>query len=300
MSFSSDDIQVLRIIAQTGSFRKTAEVLHRVPSAISYTVKRIEEELGIPLFDRSSKNIELTPAALHIIQQGDWILRSINELKRSAVQLSTGVDRTFTIALNYIVNPKPISNLLYLLNQKFPSTEFAIRTEVYNGSWDALYEGRADFVIGAPQSAPISDGISAKYIGEIPWDFVVSSNHDLASQTKLLTTEILRPYPSIIVHDSSVSLLPKKTWRLNGQKIIYAADLNMVLELIQSGLGIGFLPKHFVAPAISNGSVVVKDIVEHKQPVAVSYAWRSQQKSAVLDFLLNLLNQADRKQSWLQ
>lgn len=300
MSFSSDDIKVLKIIAKTGSFRKTAEVLHRVPSAISYTVKRIEEELGIALFDRSSKNIQLTPAALHIINQGDWILHSINELQRSAVQLSTGIDRTFTIALNYIVNPKPIADLLKLLNQTFPSTEFAIRTEVYNGAWDALYEDRADFVIGAPQSAPYADGISVEYIGDIAWHFVVSSQHPLAAENQSLTSDRLRSYPSIVVHDSSVSLNPKKTWALNGQKILYAADLNMVLELIRAGIGIGFLPKHFVDPAIKQGCVVSKEITEHKHPVAVYYAWRSQRKSPVLDFLLNLLNQADYKQSWLQ
>ena len=300
MSFSSDDIHVLKIIAKTGSFCKTAEVLHRVPSAISYTVKRIEEELGIPLFDRSSKHIQFTPAALHIINQGDWILHSINELKKSAVQLSTGIDRTFTIALNYIVNPKPISNLLKLLNQTFPSTEFYIRTEVYNGAWDALYEGRADFVIGAPQSAPSADGISAEYIGDVTWHFVVASDHPLTQYSEQLNTDILRAYPSIVVHDSSVALNPKKTWALNGQKIIYAADLNMVLDFIRSGIGIGFLPSHFVANAIADGSVVSKEIAEHKQPVAVSYAWRSQRKSPVLDFLINLLTNADYKQNWLK
>lgn len=300
MGFSSDEIQVLKIIAKTGSFRKTASVLHRVPSAVSYTVKKMEEELGIPLFDRSSKHIKLTEAALYIINQGDWILHSINELKRNAIQLSTGIDRTFTIALNYIVNPKPIPQLLQLLNTQFPSTEFAVRTEVYNGAWDALYEGRADFVIGAPQSAPWTDGVSSAYIGDISWRFVVSANHTLAQQDKLLSADELRPFPSIVVHDSSVALRPKKTWALNGQKIIYAADLNMVLSLIQAGVGIGFLPDNFVSEAIANGSVVSKNIVEHKQPVAVYYAWHSQRNSAILDFLLNTLSTTDYKQNWLK
>lgn len=300
MSFSSDAIEVLRIIVRTGSFSEAAKVLHRVPSAVSYTVKKMEEELGVVLFDRSGKNIQPTPAARYIIEQGEWILQGIADLKRNVVQLGTGIDASFTIALNYIVNPAPVPALLGLLMERFPATEFAVRTEVYNGAWDALYERRADLVIGAPQSAPWNDGISTDYLGEVSWAFVVAAHHPLAAYSDVLCADTLRAYPSIVVHDSSVALKPKKTWALKGQKIIYAADLNMVLTMIRAGLGIGFLPNSFVASALADGSVVSKQISQHKQPVALHYAWRSPRQSAVLDFLLDMLREPACRQSWLQ
>ena len=300
MSFSSDAIHVLQVIARTGSFSEAAQVLHRVPSAVSYTVKKMEEELGVVLFDRSGKHIQPTPAACYLIEHGDWILRGITDLQRNAVQIASGVERSFTIALNYIVNPAPATALLATLIERFPATEFAVRTEVYNGCWDALYEGRADLVIGAPQSAPWNDGVSTEYLGEITWSFVVAADHPLAACDGVLSADMLRGYPAIVVHDSSVALQPKKTWALKGQKILYAADLHMVLAMIREGLGIGFLPDSFVAAALREGSVISKCITEHKQPVAVHYAWRIPQPGPVLDFLLALLREPERRQSWLQ
>ncbi|MBV7434079.1 LysR family transcriptional regulator [Cardiobacteriaceae bacterium TAE3-ERU3] len=300
MSFSSDTIRVLQIIAQTGSFSEAAKVLHRVPSAVSYTVKKMEEELEVPLFDRSGKNVRPTPAAQYIIEHSDWILHGLNELKRNATQISTGIDRNFTIALNYIVNPKPIAPLLEQLISKFPATKFAVRTEVYNGCWDALYEGRADLVIGAPQSAPHNDGVSTEYLGDIRWSFVVAASHPLADHDGVLSAEDVRAYPSIVVHDSSVALSPKKTWALKGQKVVYAADLNMVLTLIQQGIGLGFLPDSFIESALADGSVVRKQIIECKQPVPVYYAWRLHHQSVLLDFLLDILRNPVCKQQWLQ
>lgn len=300
MSLSPDAIEVLQIIVRTGSFYEAAKVLHRVPSAVSYTVKKMEEELGVLLFDRSSKHIRPTPAAEYLIEHGDWISRAVNDLQRNAIQIAGGVERSFTIALNYIVNPAPATALLATLSERFPATEFAVRTEVYNGAWDALYEGRADLVIGAPQNAPWNDGVSTEYLGEIAWSFVVAADHPLAACDGVISADMLRGYPAIVVHDSSVALQPKKTWALKGQKVFYAADLPMVLAMIREGLGIGFLPNSFVAGALREGQVVSKHISEHKQPVSVHYAWRIPQPGPVLDFLLTLLREPARRQSWLQ
>lgn len=300
MSFSSDDIYVLQIIARTGSFSEAAKELHRVPSAVSYVVKKMEKELDVRLFNRCNKQVQPTAAAKYIIEHGDWILQGIRELKRNVIELDTGIDRTFTIALNYIIRPEPVSKLIEQLAIAFPATEFSIRTEVYNGCWDALYEGRADFVIGAPQNAPLIDNVSTEYIGDINWTFVVSANHPLAQSREVLHAETLRSYPSIVVHDSSVALQPKKTWALKGQRMIYAADLNMVLEMIAAGIGIGFLPQSFVHSALAQGRVVSKTIAEHKQPVPVYYAWKLQKKRVILEYLLTLLSDSSYKQLWLQ
>lgn len=299
MTFSSDSIRVLQVISQTGSFSEAAKVLHRVPSAISYTAKKMEEELGIPLFERSSNRVQLTPAAEHLLLQGNWILDGVQDLCRQAVKIADGIEREFTIALNYIVNPQPIVKLLSLASEAFPVTEFSVRTEVYNGAWDALYKGRADLVIGAPQNPPWNDDISTEYIGDVEWVFLTSSKHPLATETNTLSVAQLRRYPSILVHDSSIALQHKKTWALKGQKVIYAADLSMALEMIIAGLGIGFIPRNFVSHALLAGFVVEKSIVEHKQPIKVYYAYHAKSHNRIHDFLLKHLRAEDFRMQWL-
>lgn len=299
MSFSSDSIRVLQVIAQTRSFSEAAKVLHRVPSAISYTAKKMEEELGIVLFERSGGHVQLTPAALHILTQGDWILQGLQDLCREAVRIADGVEREFTIALNYVVNPAPVVRLLALASEAFPTTAFSVRTEVYNGAWDALYEGRADLVIGAPQNPPWNDGIATEYLGEVEWVFLTAPTHPLAAEREQLNTVQLRRFPAIVVHDSSIALQRKKTWALKGQKVMYAADLRMALEMIAAGLGIGFVPRSFASDALRCGRVVEKSIAEHKQPVKVYYARHAQPHNRISDFLLEHLRTAQFREQWL-
>ncbi|MDD0824287.1 LysR substrate-binding domain-containing protein [Mannheimia sp. AT1] len=300
MTFSSEAIYILRIIAEAGSFCEAAKKLHRVPSAVSYMVKKLEDELGVCLFNRDGKQISPTAATQHIITQGEWILQGVYDLKRHAIQLSTGIEPHFTIALNYIMNPHPITDLLRELAIRFPVTEFSIRTEVYNGCWDALYEDRADFVIGAPQNPPWPDDISTEPMGKIGWVFVVAKDHPVASIDGILRADLLRNYPSVVVHDSSVALQPKKTWALRGQKMIYAADLTMAKNLIANGIGIGFLPERFISDPLTQERIVVKQISEHKHPIAINYAWKTHSQSSILKFIVEYLVDEKRKEEWLK
>lgn len=299
MSFSSDSIRVLRVIAETGSFSEAAGVLHRVPSAVSYAVKRMEDELNVKLFVRGGKTAVPTPACRYLLSHSAWILRSLSDLEHGVAQIANGVDRDFKIALNYIVNPKPATKLISLLTQRFPYTDFSVRTEVYNGCWDALYQGRADFVIGAPQTAPSMDGIGTRYLGEVKWSFTVGSRHPLATQGDFLHTELVRKYPSVVVLDTSTQLVRKRTWELSGQKVIEVADLQMVLEMVKANVGIGFLPNAFIQKALQAGDVVVRSIDGCKQPVPVFYAWRTQRKGVLLEALLDCLANEFSPSEWL-
>ncbi|OBW96126.1 LysR substrate-binding domain-containing protein [Gallibacterium salpingitidis] len=300
MGFSSDSIKILQVISKTGSFSETAKVLHRVPSAIGYTARKMEEELGVKLFERRNGHIQLTPVANYILEQGDWILQGLQELQRDALRLNEGTESQFRIALNYIISHQPVSQLLSKLLDKFPATEFSIRTEVYNGTWDSLYEDRADFVIGAPQNPPWNRGnISTEYLGDVEWVFLVSPHHPLANEEQILKAAKLRQFPSIVVHDSSIALQQKKTWALKGQKIIYVTDLNMVLSMIIAGIGIGFVPRGFAVSALAKGIVVEKMIAEHKQPIRVYYAWQNQRNSPIINYLLDLLCTDEYRTQWL-
>lgn len=299
MAVSSDAIRVLRVIAETGSFSKAASVLHRVPSAISYSVRKMEETLNVELFERSAKGAIPTKACEYILANSDWIIRSLHDLEQGMAQVAKGVDSQFTIALNYIVNPAPVTDLMSWLQQQYPATQFSIRTEVYNGSWDALYEGRADLVIGAPSNPPTFDGISTVPLGEIDWQFVVGASHPLAGVDTVLQANQVRPYASIVVLDSSTQLQQQRTWALTGQRVISVANLKMVLDLIAHNVGVGFLPTRFVAPYVEQGLVCVKSIHEQKQPVPVCYAWRTLREGVLLTSILNYLNDPVRRQAWL-
>lgn len=68
--WSEYSLEVVDAVARNGSFSAAAQELHRVPSAISYTVRQLEEWLAVPLFERRHRDVELTPAGSGSYRKG--------------------------------------------------------------------------------------------------------------------------------------------------------------------------------------------------------------------------------------
>ncbi|MDT8877984.1 LysR substrate-binding domain-containing protein [Halomonas saccharevitans] len=300
MPFSRDVLTTIHLIAKCGSFAVAAERLNRVPSSVSYTVKKLEDELGFPLFDRSGRQARLTDAGQYFIDQSQWLVDSYDELVRNTAMISAGAEVSFSVAINNIVNREGLVDFIEQLDRQFPATRISVKTEVYNGCWDALYDRRADLVIGAPHAAPKLEGIVHQSIGHIDWDFVVSRQHPLARRTAVLGAEALRAYPAIVVKDTSLHILPQDTWSLAGQKIIYAPDLTVAINMIERGIGIGYVPHHRIREWLDEGWLLKKAIVEHKQPTQLFYAWHANRESPVLQWCTDYLTRSENRLRWCQ
>lgn len=68
-------LEVVDAVARTGSFSAAAEELHRVPSAISYTVRQLEAWLAVPLFERRHRDVVLTEAGELFVREGQTVIK---------------------------------------------------------------------------------------------------------------------------------------------------------------------------------------------------------------------------------
>ena len=66
---SEQSMLLIDMVARVGSFTAAANKLHKVPSAVSYAVKQVEEELGVTLFERHHRSVSLTAAGEHFVKQ---------------------------------------------------------------------------------------------------------------------------------------------------------------------------------------------------------------------------------------
>ena len=89
-----DALRVLETIHNKGSFAAAAETLFKVPSALTYTVSKLENDLGVALFDRKGQRAILTPAGKLVLDEGIEILRAASDLEetRSAVRVWLGIE----------------------------------------------------------------------------------------------------------------------------------------------------------------------------------------------------------------
>lgn len=272
---SLEALEVLDAIARKGSFAAAAESLFRVPSAITYSVRQLEKDLGLKLFDRSGHRAQLTKAGAELLSEGRNLLRAASELEARVKRVATGVETELGIAFSDIFTIEPVYAILQdFYNQGF-GTRIRVLREVYGGSWDALITGRADISIGAPGDGPPGGGYAAKPLGTLEFLFAVAPFHPLAALPEPLQNQDIQQYRSISAADSSRNLPPRTSGILGGQDVLTVPDMRCKLQAQISGLGVGYLPKHLAAEYAARGELLIKQVAEPKPEIASFLAWNT-------------------------
>ena len=102
IKLSLEALEVIDAIARKGSFAAAAESLYRVPSAITYTVRNLEQSLGVDLFNRSGHRAVLTEAGEELLREGRHLLLAASELELRVQRVATGVEPALSIAISDI------------------------------------------------------------------------------------------------------------------------------------------------------------------------------------------------------
>ncbi|QLE85619.1 LysR family transcriptional regulator [Shewanella sp. Scap07] len=294
--FTEQTMQLIDMVARVGSFTAAANKLHKVPSAVSYAVKQVEEELGVVLFERHHRSVSLTPAGEHFVQQSRTMLTNMAKLRENTQRVANGWQPTLSIALDNIVRADKLSALIANFYRNFDNVELIIRIEVFNGVWEAIASGRSDIAIGATTAIPVGGDYHFRDMGEIEWAFLVSKNHPLAAIDTPLEDEQLKQYPSICLEDTSREIPKRMTWLLENQRRLVVPDWIRAINCFREGLGIGYMPMHFAAPFIQNGTLIQKQLVRPKAPSPCCLAWNSANQSPAMQWVLEYLGDTEKLQ----
>src|SRR6476646_9807874 len=130
MKLSLDGLLVLDAIARKGNFAAAAEELHRVPSAITYTVQKLEQDLGVTLFDRSGHRARLTAAGEELLKEGRHLLRAAVDIECRVQRVAKGWETELRIAYDDVI---PASRLCPLVTEFYAQgggTRLRLGTEV--------------------------------------------------------------------------------------------------------------------------------------------------------------------------
>lgn len=289
---------VIDSVARNGSFSGAAQELHRVPSAISYSVKQVEEWLAVDLFERRHRDVVLTPSGEHFLAEARSVIKKMNGTRQQCQQLANGWRGRFSVAIDRIVKQSRVEQLVVDFYRHFPDIELHINDEVFNGVWDALADGRVDMAIGATQAVPVSGRFSVRDMGKLSWRCVVAQDHPLRGET-FIREEDLRVWPSLVIEDTSRILPRRDTWTLDNQRRLVVPNWSVGIRCVQSGLCVAMVPSHIATPYVMEGTLVELPISYPDSPCYLS--WRENSFSPVLQWILDYLgNTATLNQEWLE
>lgn len=290
---SIEALLVLDAIEYRGSYAAAAEQLNKVPSALSYIVQKLEEQLNVTIFQRQGRRAVLTPAGKHLLQDGRKILNAINALSEQTQTIANGWEPKVRIACDAIIDIKPIFHGIQSFLVEHENVEVDVQEEVMNGTWEALIEDRVDLIIGAPAPVPSQKGIRAIKMGELESVLVMAKSHELSD--RLLTAHQpfqvseLANYRSVIIHDTAQHEIPRSVNIIEGRQHFYVSSLLQKVSAIIAGIGIGHLPKCMAHPYVEAGQLVV---IEVEQPATqdLFMAWKITNKGKGLNKLITILS----------
>ncbi|MBS0879298.1 LysR family transcriptional regulator [Pantoea sp. JGM49] len=292
-------LEVVDAVARNGSFSAAAQELHRVPSAVSYTVRQLETWLAVPLFERQHREVVLTPAGEHFVREGRFVIKKMLATRRQCQQLANGWRGQLSIAVDCIVKPQRTRQLVKDFYRHFPDMELIISYEVFNGVWDALADGRVDVAIGATQAIPVGGRFAFQDMGALNWRCVVSPDHPLAASTDL-NEEVLRAWPSLVLEDTSRALPRRMTWTLDNQRRLVVPEWETGMDCLQAGLCVGMVPGHLARPLLDKGALVELSLPQPFPESPCCVSWSEQRASPALEWLLVYLGDAETlNHEWL-
>lgn len=293
MKISLDALQIIDAIETRGSYAAAAQALHRVPSALTHAMKKLEGDLGFALFARHGRRATLTPAGRTLLEDGRTLLRAAAELECRAHRVATGWETELRIAVDGLI---PAERLFPLLNDFYTTsdaasrgTEIRISREVLGGCWDALITGRADLAVGASGDLPAGGGFSTVPIASVDFVFAIAPQHPLARLPEPISAADIRDYRAAAVADTSRQLAARSSGLLSGQEVLTMPDMESKVAAQIAGLGVGYLPRERADSEAAAGRLVIRKTAETRPSITLYLAWRTNQKGKALQWFVDRL-----------
>ncbi|MGL4932295.1 MAG: LysR family transcriptional regulator [Aeromonas sp.] len=265
-------IRVLDAIDRRGSFAAAADELGKVPSALSYTVQKLEDELDAMLFDRSGHRTKFTPAGRMLLERGRVLLEAADHLVGETRALARGWETDITIVVDALVPAQMLYPLVARLAEQ-TDTRLRLRTEVLAGSWECLEDGRADLLISAILPNISMTGIKHQRLKEEVMLYVAHPDHPLHREPTPLADETLTRYRAIAIADSA-QRRPTITYRLlDKQPRLTVSTMAEKRDALLAGIGCGTMPHSWIAEDIKAGRLKVIS-PEYRDQLEIVLAWR--------------------------
>lgn len=252
MWITLEQIQCLKAVEESGSINSAAESLNKAKSAVSYSINRLEEQLGFKVLDRSQYRITLTDQGEAFLHKSKRLLNELAELKEEAYKIASGVEMKLSLSASAIYPTGKLNNILKELILKYPSTEFTFHREILSGE-RMLLDGKVDLAIF--ESVKNSIDLESKKIADVKLQLVVCASHPFLKQPKKQQSiEALSKYPHIIqrstIADPFVMGSPAEASRWT------VSDIDSKKDLIVNNYGWGRLPSHYIEKDLKNKKLV--------------------------------------------
>jgi DNA-binding transcriptional LysR family regulator len=241
-TFTLDQLRALIAVSEEGSFSAAARKLQRVQSAVSTAMANLETQLGVPLWDRSTKVARLTDQGQAIVAAARKVCTEVDGLRQLATGMVAGLEAQVSLCVDVLFPVTALVDLCKQFRDEFPSVDLRVDTQAMTAVSARVLDGSATIGVAAPLG--VAPGLERKVLAAIQMFPVVAPGHPLAGIRGPIPTARLRDSIQLVLSELHVeghrdqAVLSSRTWRVR--------DVHTKHALLRAGLGWGNLPEHLV------------------------------------------------------
>lgn len=246
-----DQLRTLVTVVEQGNFSAAARKLRRVQSAVSASMANLEGQLGVPIWDRSTRVATLTEQGSAVLAAARRVLAEADSLVRLTSGMVMGVEARVSLCVDAFYPIRALVDLCREFAAAFPAVDLRLDTEVLTSVSRAVLEGRATLGIASPLG--ILPGLEREVLAPIRMVPVAGARHPLARVKARLSAAALAEHVQIVLSERSEgvadqAVLSPRTWRV--------VDLSTKHALLLGGLGWGNLPEHLVRDDLARARLI--------------------------------------------
>jgi LysR family hydrogen peroxide-inducible transcriptional activator len=289
-----NELRFIVAVAQERNFRRAAEKSFISQPALSLAIQKLEDELGLKIFERGKNDVTLTPVGTAIVEQAQRVLEEAELIREIAAQGKNQLVAPLRIGIIYSVGPYLLPDLIPALKKIAPQMALDVEENITANLETQLRNGKLDVIIIA---LPFGDtGILTRPLYDEPFEIVVSNDHHWVDRRSIKASELADE--KVLLLDSGhcfsnqvAEACPDLSRK--GTDIQHGTSLETIRNMVASGLGITVLP------ASANNARYrsrLLNVIPFAKPIPsrrIALAWRkSFARTQAIDALAHAVAQA--------
>lgn len=251
MKIDPNALETLEAVIDCGSVAAAAETLNKAQSAVSYHLRRLEEQMGVVVLDRSGYRLRLTTEGEAILAEARPLLRKLRDLGRFSELLEAGWEPRLRIFFDGAFPTLPIISAMRKLERENAPTQVDLRIGFLDGVQSAFARNDGDILIAANVD-PRPD-LAIASLPALEFILCCAASHPFANRSAIAVSE-LRDQTELIVPDlNDKPAFPAHHFR--SRRVFHLCDFHTKFDAIRQGLGFGWLPQYMAAAAIASGEL---------------------------------------------
>ena len=253
--------RVLHAVIDCDGFTAAAERLHISQSAISYTIAKMQEQLGVPLLKMEGRKAQITIQGRALLECSRNVIRSALELEALAEQMRLGWEPELRLMVEHDCPQGFLMSAIRTFSNSMPHVKVLLQQGSAEQVEQAILRKQVELAIYS--HAPL--GLIAHLLTSIEYVAVVHTSHALACYTSPVTTAELSRHNCIVLAQSSAANSAAANGHFSGMgaqsgakpAIWKVSDIDSVLAALEAGLGYAWLPFEKVRRHLDAGTLAL-------------------------------------------